>query len=384
MEHQIRTVLFLEFQDKTSAIHLLTLIKELQRTGSCNCVLFGEKDSYLSQETAKLHIPTYVIRYQEFNVHDLTTYLPLAKTLLLMISICFRHHVDIIHSHRLNWAYLGIVVSWLLRKPLVVDIVYLEQLTSKIQVALIKNYHRVTYLAVSQHAKREFQRLYQLSPARISVFCGGVGIPERHTPVSPKILRQFNIPAHHRIIGMVSRLAPSKGVDVFIEAAGLLKRSWQNASFVFIGYQKNKFWGENYYEICQRRIKNLRLEGRFAIIKFTHNIEKYYPVMYCTVLPTWIDALAYVAIESQAFRKPVIITDVGGTSEAVNHGKTGMLLPYPPSPILLAKAIDTLLRNKDIYSHYAEVGHRWVQLHYNVKKNVYDLLNIYQTLFLPH
>jgi len=58
-------------------------------------------------------------------------------------------------------------------------------------------------------------------------------------------------------------------------------------------------------------------------------------------LPTSGDALALVILEAMAMQLPVIATAVGGISELVVHGETGLLIP-PNSPAALTEAIREL------------------------------------------
>ena len=48
-----------------------------------------------------------------------------------------------------------------------------------------------------------------------------------------------------------------------------------------------------------------------------------------------------------AFGKPVVVSDVGGLDEAVEHGKTGLLVP-PRDPQALADAIIQVLVDSDL------------------------------------
>jgi glycosyltransferase involved in cell wall biosynthesis len=49
-------------------------------------------------------------------------------------------------------------------------------------------------------------------------------------------------------------------------------------------------------------------------------------------------------LEAMACGLPLVATDVGGTSEVVVHGDTGLLVP-PGDPAALADALSTLLAN---------------------------------------
>jgi glycosyltransferase involved in cell wall biosynthesis len=56
------------------------------------------------------------------------------------------------------------------------------------------------------------------------------------------------------------------------------------------------------------------------------------------------------------FRKPVIATTVGGLPAAVEHGRTGYLVP-PRDVNALADAIVTLLRNRELRAEFGLRGH---------------------------
>lgn len=382
----IRTnILFIEFLEKTSAIHLLPILQELSKNKNYNVTLLGQKGSFLSRAAKNSGIRIYTINYIELNIHKPHTYLPFLKTLLLIYKIIRKHNISLIHCHRLDWAYLGILAAKIFHLPVLVDIpfIFKEKLPSKIQNYIISHHEETVYLAISEHVKQIFHQLYGISFNKIIVFYGGINMHKIARKKPDNII--FNKIKNKKIVAMISRLAPSKGVDVFIEAAGILKEKWKNAYFIFIGYQKNIDWGhhiwqESYVEDCKKRIKNLNLENQFSIIDFDYSIFNWYPFFYCTALPTQLEPLGYVAIESQLYKKPVIITDVGGAPETVNYGKAGILIPHPPSPFLLAKAIDSFLTNKKKYQYYSEQGYLWVKKQFDISKNIKKLIEIYQNI----
>ena len=62
------------------------------------------------------------------------------------------------------------------------------------------------------------------------------------------------------------------------------------------------------------------------------------------VLPSLWEGFPYVVLEAMRAAKPVVATDSGGTSEAVEHGKTGLLIE-PGDSWALAGAICRLLED---------------------------------------
>lgn len=384
MLHNKISILFIEFLEKTSAIHLIPILKALSKNKKYNIILLGQTNSFLVKKSKTIGIKTYAINYVEFNTHKLKTYIPFLRTLFLLCKIISQNSINIIHCHRLNWAYLAVIASKIFRISLLIDIVFIEKLTSKVQNYLIKHHQNVIYLAVSKYAKQKFHNLYNIPLEKIIVYCSGITVPPKiNERQKNTILKKIK---DKKIVAMVSRLAPSKGVDIFIEAAGILQEKWKDVRFVFIGNQKNIIWENdiwkgNYLEECKKRIHNLKMDKKFFILDFTYyDINYLYPFFYCTVLPTWLESLGYVALESQAYKKPIVITKVGGASETINNGKAGISIPFPPSPVLLAKEIDKLLSNKKHYHYYSKSGYLWVKNNFNINKNINILLNIYKSL----
>ena len=54
-----------------------------------------------------------------------------------------------------------------------------------------------------------------------------------------------------------------------------------------------------------------------------------------------------VTIESMAYGKPVIGTNIGGTPEQIIHNQTGLLIP-PNNPLEMASAIERLIDDKEL------------------------------------
>lgn len=60
------------------------------------------------------------------------------------------------------------------------------------------------------------------------------------------------------------------------------------------------------------------------------------------VLPTLGDASPYAVVEAMAYGLPVVTTDIGAVGEAVQHGRTGLLVP-PADPVALRHALQALV-----------------------------------------
>ncbi|MEX2045424.1 MAG: glycosyltransferase family 4 protein, partial [Opitutus sp.] len=75
-------------------------------------------------------------------------------------------------------------------------------------------------------------------------------------------------------------------------------------------------------------------------------------------LPRSIEGFGLVYLEAAAHGLPVVAHDVGGVSEAVINGVTGMLVP-PERPLQLAAAFETLIHDPQLRARLGEAGREW-------------------------
>ena len=75
-------------------------------------------------------------------------------------------------------------------------------------------------------------------------------------------------------------------------------------------------------------------------------------------VPSRVESLPQVIIEAFYLRVPVVATDVGGVSEIITNGKTGLLIP-PEDPEKLADSVNRLLRDEDLACSLANNGYQY-------------------------
>jgi len=76
------------------------------------------------------------------------------------------------------------------------------------------------------------------------------------------------------------------------------------------------------------------------------------------------EGLGVVLLEAMSYRLPVIASNVGGITDIVADGKTGVLVP-PADPAALAAALERLATDAPLAERLAEAGRRYVQEHFS-------------------
>ncbi len=133
-----------------------------------------------------------------------------------------------------------------------------------------------------------------------------------------------------------------KGLDVLLEAIALLKDRL-DLTLLVVG----EFYDDE--RPYREHITRLGLENRIVLRSdYVPNdeVKYYFSAADAVVLPYLSATQSGIAQIAYHFDLPVIATDVGGLSEVVHHGETGVLVP-PNNPRALAEGIFTYCTSTD-------------------------------------
>lgn len=140
------------------------------------------------------------------------------------------------------------------------------------------------------------------------------------------------------VIGIVGRLAPEKGHEIFIKAAKNVLGSRNDVQFLVVGDGPLM---SGLHEI----VKIEGLTGHFIFTGIWKNMPQIYAVMDIFVNSSYVEGLPMVLLEAMATSRPVIATAVGGVPCVVEHQKNGLLIGAG-DPGALAEAILSLMKSE--------------------------------------
>ena len=81
--------------------------------------------------------------------------------------------------------------------------------------------------------------------------------------------------------------------------------------------------------------------------------------------------------EAMAYGKPIVATKVGGIPELVNDGVSGFLVERG-DPVTAAERLNRLAADPDLRRKLGEAGRAFVAEKFDLKRNVAQLLNLYE------
>ena len=176
-----------------------------------------------------------------------------------------------------------------------------------------------------------------------------------------------------KVVGMVGNFRGMKGHDIFIEAARLLIKEGGNYRFIIVGDGKERKKYED-------RVREDGLEGN---IQFLGRVRDVYPVlniMDIFVLPSLWEGFPVSILEAMAMNVPVIVTNVGGVPEIVQHAETGIVIPSN-NPVALKEAILRLDEDPVATRKMTEKAKDNVFKNFNSEKMIRETVLIYEKIF---
>lgn len=157
---------------------------------------------------------------------------------------------------------------------------------------------------------------------------------------------------HDLRFGFVGRVEALKGAEMLAVAFSEVLKDTPGIRLDFYG---KTMLAPDMVALIDRCDGKMTLHGMFG-----EPDKEVYPNMDVLILPSFWEGFPYVIIEAMAHGIPVIATDVGGVSEAVLDGRTGLLIP-PCDPERLRQAIRLAAAERERLAGYGENARRLVR-----------------------
>ncbi len=234
--------------------------------------------------------------------------------------------------------------------------------------------HRLDALLYVSEATRElYERTNAIRNGRVAIVPGGVQPPEGsggdHS-ARVHARRRWGIPPDAFLALYVGRVVPEKGVDLLIEALAEASPRVPSALLAVTGPLAPGPSGLEYAARLERLIRERSVEGRVRILGLVpdRDLEDLYRASDILVVPSrWEEPAPMVTVEAMARGLPVIAAAVGGLSDRVRDGQTGLLFP-PEDTTHLARHLVRLSEDRETRLRLGEEARRWVDDHATAEK----------------
>lgn len=193
------------------------------------------------------------------------------------------------------------------------------------------------------------------APERLLVIPNGVAVPEPLTPEARKALRvKHGLPSDALVVGMCARLAPQKGVDVFIEAAARVAKTVPDALFVVAGEGPLR-------DSLVAHAKVLGLNAsRLNLLGYVAEAGELSAAFDVAAMTSRYEGLPYALLEAMAWGVPVAATAAAGSTDLVRGGECGLLSP-PGYAEAFALNLEALLKDASLRERLGQAGRERVK-----------------------
>lgn len=207
-----------------------------------------------------------------------------------------------------------------------------------------------------------------VDPARVADPEGGLGFRRRH-----------GIPVSAPVLGWMGRLTPSKGPDVFLEAAAIVSKHAPEARFVLVGDAEIFDANVDYESELLRLARDLGIAERVVFTGFVDDVGAAYAAFDYSVITTRDEGFGLVNVESMLAELPIVAVRVGAVPEILEHERTALLVP-PESPRDLAQALRRLISDPSLARRLASEARRTAGKRYPPERPVRAFEALYEEL----
>ena len=180
---------------------------------------------------------------------------------------------------------------------------------------------------------------------------------------------ELSLPAHAKLVGMVSQFIPRKGHDVMLECIRNMVSEVPDARFLFFGKGSLK-------EKIGNMAAEMGIGDACRFCGFREDLPALLPSLDLLVHPAVMEGLGVSLLQASACGVPIVAAKAGGIPEVVIQGKTGVLVP-PGDPQALARAVIRLLKEREEAERMGRAGRRMVEQRFSIDRMVEEYLDLY-------
>lgn len=193
----------------------------------------------------------------------------------------------------------------------------------------------------SEYMNQEVKRLFQLPNDKVCVIPNGVELKKFDGYACDMDFRRTYAQDNEKIIFFVGRLVNEKGAHILLDAMQKILVYYHNVKLVIAGKGPQLDFLK----------EKAHVMGIFHKVYFTgyisdDNLNRLYKCVDVAVFPSLYEPFGIVALEGMMANVPVVVSDVGGLGEIVDHGVDGMK-SYAGNANSLADSILEILFNPD-------------------------------------
>ena len=224
----------------------------------------------------------------------------------------------------------------------------------------------------SNYMKGELERLFGLPYDKINVIPNGVNLNLFNGIERDYNFRRKYAMDNEKIILFMGRLVYEKGIQHLIAAMPKILAGYHDTKLVICGKGGMQ-------EELQQQVNAMGIGNKvyFAGYMNGKDVQRMYKAADISVFPSTYEPFGIVALEAMLSENPVVVSDIGGLNEIVEHRVNGMKT-YCGNPNSIADSILELLYDHKLCAEITKKAKNKVRNNYNWSKIAQDTHFTYQ------
>lgn len=224
----------------------------------------------------------------------------------------------------------------------------------------------------SNYMKNELQRLFGLPYEKINVVPNGVNMNLFNGIERDYNFRRRFAMDNEKIILFMGRLVYEKGIQYLIGAMPKILNGYHDSKLVICG--KGGMLDELKAQVNAMGISD---KVYFAGYMNGKDVQRMYKAADIAVFPSTYEPFGIVALEAMLSENPIVVSDIGGLNEIVQHRENGMK-SYAGNSNSIADSILELLYDHKLCADITKKAKNKVRNEYNWSKIAQDTHFTYQ------
>jgi 2-deoxystreptamine N-acetyl-D-glucosaminyltransferase/2-deoxystreptamine glucosyltransferase len=259
-----------------------------------------------------------------------------------------------VHCSELPWTFLfAVLAKMVLRRPLMltthcsaIATFHPETLLGRLLIGPARVFERMAVrradaaIVLTDRVRDVYLDLGLTTPERVHVVPDGVRLDMFRPypqPVDPAVDA-----GAAPVVLYCGRFAPEKGWADYVDAAAVMVAQGTDARFVMCG-------DGNELKHCRARLEEHGIADRVQLRGHLDRAEIAVEIKQATVvvIPSRHEEMGGTVLEALAAGRAVVVTDVGGLPNVVDHGEAGLIVP-PWDPPAIAAAVQRHLASPEL------------------------------------
>lgn len=185
---------------------------------------------------------------------------------------------------------------------------------------------------------------------------------------------KFSYSDQNIVIGTVSRLFREKGHHILLDAIKIIAEDCQKIRLLIVGT------GDQ-LDALEHHAMAQGIRDKVTFTGFYHDLPGVLRAMDIFAQPSILEeGFPTAVLEAQIAGLPVVASDIGGTAETIQEGKTG-LLAIPDNAKDLAKTLKKLVEDSEYRKQLAQAARPWIEVSFTREHMIQKITDTYHEAY---